>query len=184
MVLGFLKKRRANRQIVQRQYGVITATARRPCFYLDYNVPDTVMGRFEMLTAIMILFLRRTSNSSEAAKAIAQEIVDAFFMDIDYSIRELGVSDKSVPKRMKKLAGMFYGRLERYAACLRARDLDQLALALAQNIHSPAAEAEPMRDLARWLLENDDHLARLDEVVVEAGMVSFLVPESLEVSRG
>lgn len=180
MVLGFFNKRRANRQIVQRQYGVITATARQPCFYTRYNVPDTVMGRFEMLSAIMILFLRRTSKSSEAGKQIAQEIVDAFFLDIDYSIRELGVGDNSVPKRMKKLAGMFYGRLERYADCLQQDDHDQLATALAQNIHGLATDHSDMADLARWMFENDIHLARMDEIVVETGMVSFLVPEQLE----
>jgi len=183
MVLGFFNKRRVNRQIVQRQYGVITATARQPCFYTSYNVPDTVMGRFEMLAAVMILFLRRTSKSSEAGKQIAQEIVDAFFLDIDYSIRELGVGDNSVPKRMKKLAGMFYGRLERYTDSLQAHDHEQLAVALAQNIHSLAADPSDMAELARWMLENENHLARLDEIVVETGMVSFLVPERLETSN-
>ena len=168
---------------MQRQYGVITATARQPCFYTDYNVPDTVMGRFEMLSAVMILFLRRTSQSSESSKQLAQEIVDAFFMDIDYSIRELGVGDNSVPKRMKKLAGMFYGRLERYARCLQDRDLEQLAIALSRNVHSVDADPSAMDDLARWMLENANHLARMDEIVIETGLVSFLVPESLEFGR-
>ncbi|AJY47671.1 ubiquinol-cytochrome C chaperone family protein [Martelella endophytica] len=183
MVLGFFSKRRGNRLVVERQYGVITTTARQPCFYTHYHVPDTVMGRFEMLSAVMILFLRRTANSGAGGKGLAQEIVDAFFMDIDYSIRELGVGDNSVPKRMKKLAGMFYGRLERYARCLEDRDLEQLSIALAQNIHSVDADHAEMADLARWMLENSDHLSRLDEIVVETGMVSFLVPESIEVRR-
>ncbi|WP_194246286.1 ubiquinol-cytochrome C chaperone family protein [Martelella limonii] len=182
--MGLFSRRRGNRQVVQRQYGVITTTARQPCFYTDYNVPDTVMGRFEMLSAVMILFLSRTSRSSEIGKQLSQDVVDAFFLDIDYSIRELGVGDNSVPKRMKKLAGMFYGRLERYVRCLQDRDLSQLAIALAHNIEGADADHQPMAELARWMLANFDHLARMDEVMVETGMVSFLVPESAEVVRG
>ena len=71
MVLRIFGKNRANRMIVQRQYGVITATARQPCFYTDYGVPDTVMGRFEMLSVVMILFLQRTSKSSDSGKQMA-----------------------------------------------------------------------------------------------------------------
>nr|WP_272211933.1 ubiquinol-cytochrome C chaperone family protein [Marinicella sp. W31]MDC2877823.1 ubiquinol-cytochrome C chaperone family protein [Marinicella sp. W31] len=183
MVLRIFGRARANKQIVQRQYGVITATARQPCFYTGCNVPDTVMGRFEMLSVVMILFLQRTSNSSESGKQLAQEVIDAFFMDIDYSIRELGVGDNSVPKRMKKLAGMFYGRLERYVRCLQDRDLDQLAIALSHNIHDTEADHSQMAELSRWMLENADHLDRIDEIVVETGMVSFLVPESVETRR-
>lgn len=182
--MGLFSRRRGNRQVVQRQYGVITTTARQPCFYIDYNVPDTVMGRFEMLSAVMILFLMRTSQSSESGKQLSQDVVDAFFLDIDYSIRELGVGDNSVPKRMKKLAGMFYGRLERYVRCLRERDLEQLATALAQNFHGVETRPEEMSELARWMLANADHLARMDEVVVETGMLSFLVPESAEIANG
>ncbi|PRX06601.1 UNVERIFIED_ORG: cytochrome b pre-mRNA-processing protein 3 [Martelella mediterranea] len=183
MILRIFGRNRSNKQIVQRQYGVITATARQPCFFTDYGVPDTVMGRFEMLSVVMILFLGRTSKSSESGKQMAQEVVDAFFMDIDYSIRELGVGDNSVPKRMKKLAGMFYGRLERYMRCLQERDLEQLAIALAHNIHSDDGETSEMAELSRWMLENADHLEQTDEIVVETGMVSFLVPESMETGR-
>ncbi|TPW28050.1 ubiquinol-cytochrome C chaperone [Martelella alba] len=183
MAMGIFSSRRNNRVVVDRQYGVITATARMPCFYVEYNAPDTVMGRFEMLSVVMILFLRRTAKSGAAGKEIAQAIVDAFFMDVDYSIRELGVGDHSVPKRMKKLAGMFYGRLERYAQALEARDLSQLSRALQFNFYSEKPDPPDMGELARWMLENTDHLARLDEIVVETGLVSFLVPEHLEAGR-
>ena len=62
------------------------------------------MGRFEMLSATLILYFRRTRSSGRAGQEIAQEIIDAFFEDVDHSIRELGVGDVSVPKKMKKFA--------------------------------------------------------------------------------
>eukprot|EP01035_Chromulina_nebulosa_P062182 gene62182-85033_t len=112
----FLKSN--NQKIVERQWAILTSCARTPAFYADMDVPDTVMGRFEMLTIVLVLFFRRTAKSPRSGQELAQEIIDAFFEDVDHSIRELGVGDTSVPKRMKKLASMFYGRLESYAAAL------------------------------------------------------------------
>ena len=135
MIFGLFKKKNNNRAIVDRQYATLTAAARTPAFYLDLGVPDTVMGRFEMLSVIMILYFRRTKSSDVSGQEIAQEIVDAFFQDLDHSIRELGIGDQGVPKRMKKFAGMFYGRLESYAAALDASDRVALAAALRRNIY-------------------------------------------------
>ena len=118
MIFGLFRKKRQNQPIVDRQYASLTSAARDPFFYTDLGVPDTVMGRFEMLSIVMILFFRRTARSKTSGQELAQEIIDAFFQDLDHSIRELGIGDQGVPNRMKKLAGMFYGRLESYAAAL------------------------------------------------------------------
>ena len=67
------------------------------------------------------------------AGLIPVKIVDAFFQDLDHSMRELGIGDQGVPKRMKKFAGMFYGRLESYAAAIDGADADALAAALRRN---------------------------------------------------
>src|SRR5262245_61207597 len=147
MIFGLFKKKNHNQTIVNRQYAALTSSARVPFFYTDLDVPDTVMGRFEMLTVVMILFFRRTANSVVSGQELAQEIVDAFFQDIDHSIRELGIGDQSVPKRMKKLAGMFYGRLETYAAALQEKDAEKLASALQRNIYPEKQDAPSMHGL-------------------------------------
>ena len=100
MIFRLFKKKNHNRAIVDRQYAALTSAARIPFFYSDLDVPDTVMGRFEMLSIVMILFFRRTAKSEASGQELAQEIVDAFFQDIDHSIRELGIGDQGVPKRM------------------------------------------------------------------------------------
>lgn len=177
MVFGFFRQRKHNQVIVDRQYATLTSMARHPVFYIDLDVPDTVMGRFEMLSAVLILFFRRTAKSERSGQELAQEIVDAFFQDVDHSIRELGVGDQSVPKRMKKLAGMFYGRLESYAAALDASDRDQLALALRRNIYPEAGEAAPtMSGLAEWMIKVDAFLATRPEEEVASGGLSMMPP--------
>ncbi|MDF1635514.1 ubiquinol-cytochrome C chaperone family protein [Mycoplana sp. MJR14] len=170
MIFGLLRKKNANQRIVERQYAHLTAAARQPYLYEALGVPDTVMGRLEMLSAVMILYFRRTRASATSGQEIAQQIVDAFFQDIDHSIRELGISDVGVPKRMKKLAGRFYGRLEAYAAALDGGDEAALAQALKRNIYPEEGEGgADMHDLARYLFAAETHLTALDEAVIETG---------------
>lgn len=176
MVFGFFRQKRNNRAIVERQYAVLTSAARTPAFYLDMNAPDTVMGRFEMLTIMLILYFRRTARSKRSGQEIAQNIIDAFFEDVDHSIRELGVGDPGVPKRMKKLAGMYYGRLESYAAALDKGDRDALMAALARNLHPESSPVPDMRRLADWMFAAEQALSSVDEAEIETGMARIAVP--------
>jgi cytochrome b pre-mRNA-processing protein 3 len=175
MIFGFLRKNNVNQAIVERQYGILTTAARQKAFYISADVPDTVMGRFEMLTVALILYFRRTASAGEAVKGIAQEIVDAFFEDLDHSIRELGIGDQGVPKRMKKLASMFYGRLDSYGKALDAGDADELAAALKRNFHPESSdEALSMRRLADYMLEADRVLRSVADEVLERGQAELL----------
>lgn len=177
MIFGLFGKKNHNRTIVERQYAALTAVARFPAFYERLAVPDTVMGRFEMLSLVMILFFRRTRSSQTSGQEIAQEIVDAFFQDIDYSIRELGIGDNSVPKRMKKLAGMFYGRLEAYASAMDNNDRDALAVALQRNLHPKAGTQAPaMHRLADWMIVAETHLAGITETEIATGSANLPQP--------
>ena len=177
MIFGLFRKRNNNRAIMDRQYAVLTSAARQPGFYLDFDVPDTVMGRFEMLSVVMILYFRRTKSSGTGGQEIAQEIVDAFFQDIDHSIRELGIGDQGVPKRMKKLAGMFYGRLESYAAAMDASDVAALAAALKRNIYPHADESGPTMDgLARWMMAAAVMLESQSEDQIVTGSITLPPP--------
>ncbi len=178
MVFGLFKKKNNNRPIVDRQYHTLTTAARHPDFYLHLGVPDTVMGRFEMLAIVMILYFRRTKSSATSGQEIAQEIVDAFFQDLDHSMRELGIGDQGVPKRMKKFAGMFYGRLESYAAALDTADVEALAAALARNIYPQAEASTPnMRGLANWMMAASHALSAQSEDLVATGQVTLPVPQ-------
>lgn len=180
MIFGLFRKRNHNQIIVVRQYELLTSAARQPVFYTDYDVPDTVMGRFELLSVMMILFFRRTRSSVTSGQELAQEIVDAFFEDIDYSIRELGIGDNSVPKRMKKLAGMFYGRLESYAAAMDGNDRAALAVALQRNIYPKMESSAPsMAALADWMMSAEAHLAAISEADLATGSATMPIPPRL-----
>src|SRR5262245_54639907 len=110
----FGSDRAAKEKVTASLYDQIVAAARQPAFYAVGGVPDTPLGRYEMISLQLFLVLHRLRGEVGAIREIAQELTDRFFAELDHSIRELGVGDLSVPKRMKKLARMFYGRVVSY----------------------------------------------------------------------
>ena len=151
MIFGLFRKRNHNRIIVDRQYAFLTSTARIPYFYSDLGVPDTVMGRFEALSIHVFLFLARCRDDA-TLKPVAQDLVDRFMVDIEDSIREIGIGDPSVPKRMRKLAGMFYERVHAYDPPLHAGDTAALGAALKRHALPPEAGADAAAGLAAYIL--------------------------------
>lgn len=130
----FGRRRSASHAIVDRLYDQIVAAARQPELYSAWNVPDTPLGRFEMVALHVFLFLHRVRGEGGAMGEVAQELTDEFFRDVEHSIRELGISDPGVPKRMKRLARMFYGRVVAYGDAIDGNDGQALAEALARNV--------------------------------------------------
>jgi len=179
MIWNLFKRKKANQALVGRQYAEITRGARSPVFYEAMGVPDTVMGRFEMIAIHLILYLRRTGPAGAATKGLAQDIVDAFFEDVDHSIRELGIGDTSVPKRMKKLARMFYGRVESYGQALDAGDRVGLVEALKRNIHPEQADIAPSTQaLSDWMINTAQMLEDVSEETMAAGKLTFSALET------
>ena len=179
MIFDYFKRRRNNRAIFERQYGILTAVVREPVFYADLNVPDTVMGRFELLSVVMILYFRRTKDAPKGGQEIAQYIVDAFFQDIDHSMRELGIGDQGVPKRMKKFASMFYGRLKSYAEALEAKNQTDLAQALSRNIFAQDDfNSADLNALAAWMIAAEADLLQQSEEQLLAGQLTLPIPSA------
>lgn len=114
-------------------YGDIVAAARRPVVYREFGVTDDFEGRFEYLTLVATLVLRRLRDIGPATDLAAQELVDHLFADLDNGLRLAGTGDLSVGKKMKKMAQGFYGRANAYTAAL-AEGEEALRAALARNL--------------------------------------------------
>lgn len=108
-------------------YGSIVAASRRPETFVRYGLPDTVEGRLELLTAHMCLALERLTGEGEECRDLAQALVDVFFADMETSMRELGVGDMVVPRKMRDLATAVNARWDSYRGALRAGDEKRLA---------------------------------------------------------
>ena len=173
-------ERAARQKITQTVYDQIVAAARQPVLYAEWGVPDTPLGRYEMISLHMFLVLHRLRGETGSARELAQNLTDAFFADLDHSIRELGVGDLSVPKRMKKLAGMFYGRAVSYGEAVDRGDAALLAAALARNVRPGDTLWAEVAQLSRYALAAHRDLANQKLAGVLAGEVAFPVAEIVE----
>jgi cytochrome b pre-mRNA-processing protein 3 len=173
----FGRQRQANRTITGALYGQIVAAARQPSLYSEWKVPDTPLGRFEMLSVHVFLFLHRVRNEAGTMQEVAQVLTDEFFADVEHSLRELGIGDLGVPKRMKKLARMFYGRTTSYADALDHGDRQALAAALSRNVRPESADWAEADTLAGYVMAADQHLSKQPVERFLAGNLQFPDPE-------
>jgi cytochrome b pre-mRNA-processing protein 3 len=172
----FGREKSQNRQIVDALYEKIVAAARQEVFFSAWGVPDIALGRFEMISLHMFLFQHRLRRETGVAREIAQEIIDDFFTEVDHSLRELGIGDAGVPKRMRKLARMFYGRTVSYGAALEAGDINELEVALARNIRPDVAAWPYAADLASYVVAAYEALGRQRVEDICAGSIEFPAP--------
>jgi cytochrome b pre-mRNA-processing protein 3 len=171
-------RRSAVSRTVDALYAEIVAAARHPVPYAAWGVPDTPLGRFEMICLHMILLQRRLLGETGDAREIAQQLIDEYFTDVEHSLRELGIGDLGVPKRMKKLARMHFGRTAAYAAALDSQDQAALTAALARNIRPEDGEWPGAAPLADHVLATAQALAVQESPDILAGHIAFPAPDA------
>jgi cytochrome b pre-mRNA-processing protein 3 len=137
-------------------YRAIVAQSRQEKFYADWGVPDTVTGRFDMISLHLALLLRRLKGES-AAREFGQALVDLFFRDMDRSLRELGVTDLGVPNKVKKMGNVFYGLVGALGEALDSGEHTAVEAVLTRNVYG---ETNPYATtLAAYLLDEAKRLA-------------------------
>jgi len=117
-LLKSLFRQRRSKAVAQRLYAAVVEQARTPAFYLTLGAPDTMEGRFELYSLHVILLLRRLNGQGPEAAEAAQALLDAYTSALDHGLRESGVGDLSVPRRMRRLAEAVLGRAASYDASL------------------------------------------------------------------
>lgn len=156
-------------------YRSIVAQARLPEFYGRHGVPDSLDGRFDMIVLHAYLTMRRLrACGSEAADRLSQNLFDLLFADMDVNLREIGVGDLGVGKRVKKMAQAFYGRVEAYDAGLAAESDQVLSEALTRNLYGTIqAPAAGLATMASYVRLAERQLAGQPDAEILAGNVDF-----------
>jgi cytochrome b pre-mRNA-processing protein 3 len=120
------------RESVRPLWHRVIELARDPAYYTDCGVADSVAGRFDMITAIVsVVMVRVEASDMRAESALLAEL---FVEDMDGQLREFGVNDVVVGKRIGKLMSVLGGRLGAYRSALNAGDLDKLTGAVQRNV--------------------------------------------------
>lgn len=160
-------------------YGTVVDHARQPTFYREFAVPDTLDGRFDMIVLHAALVLRRIRGCGKRADGVARSMLEVLFDDMDRNLRELGVGDLSVGRKVQEMAKAYLGRATAYEKALSEDSEDNLADVLARNLYRgappPPATLDGMTDYVR------EAAAALDSQALDmlcAGRVEFALPRS------
>lgn len=166
-------------------YVALVAQARQPGFYRDWEVPDTLDGRFELVALHAFLLLHRLKAERTASADLAQALFDILFADMDQSLRELGVGDLGVGPRIKRMAEAFYGRIAAYQEALEGPGGNPEA-ALARNLYGTTSPSPAtLAAMAGYLRASTLLLGKQRLDALAAGRASFPpVPPSPVVSEG
>jgi cytochrome b pre-mRNA-processing protein 3 len=164
-----IRERRRRERVARDIYAAIVEAARRPGLYTALGVPDSVDGRFDLIVLHAYMVLRRLGTApDEATKALSQTLFDLMFADMDQNLREMGVSDLGVGRKVKDMATAFFGRVHAYDDGLAAGQAG-LEAALGRNLYGTVhASAGHLAGMAAYLrrqlacLEGQETAALLD----------------------
>ena len=176
-MLRWFRNRNNSGAIALELYGSSVAQARLPDFYRAYGIADTFSGRFEVVMLHVGLLLRRVSGAEGADQALGQGVVEEMFRQLDDDLRELGVGDLTVPKKVQAAAGSFYGRLKAVEAALARPDNAELTQVLNRNL--TAAEGGQLQPdaIAGYVREVVDKLAGQSLAQLQQGRVTYPQPK-------
>ena len=165
-MLNLFRKTGVRKAQGQRLYQVLVARAREPGFFREFEVPDTVDGRFDLVCLHGWLALGHLKGEE------AQALTDAIFIGFDEAMREQGMGDMGLGRKMRQFADAWYGRLQVYDA---AQDEDELAAALARNMYRARPDnAIRARTLADYSFAAREHLKYSGEGELDFGPMPAL----------
>ena len=176
-MLQWFRRRAEARRRAQELYGSVVTAARQPSFYKDMGLPDTPEGRFELISLHLFLALESLNRQRAAELDLTQRTIEAFVTDMDDCMREMGVGDLAVPKKVKRAAAAFYERAGAYRRGLSQPENSNLESALRRYVFfaNPGNDAG-VTALVGYVRKAASKLSAepFDEHVVGGGLIELL----------
>jgi cytochrome b pre-mRNA-processing protein 3 len=175
------KTRSDNKRKATELYGAVVTQARNPTFYRDMGVADTPEGRYEMIALHLVLVLDKLGGGQSECESLRRETLEAFITDMDDAMREMGVGDQVVPKRVKTAAAGVYARGVAYREGVRAAGSEPLDEALKTYVYARSIDGVGLTSgaLARYVRGYVAHLAALPTQQVMAAQGLAFAPEDI-----
>ncbi|MBS0235577.1 MAG: ubiquinol-cytochrome C chaperone [Proteobacteria bacterium] len=182
-MLQWLRKRTETGRRAGELYGSVVTAARQPDFYGNIGVPDTPEGRFELVA--LHLFLAIESLGGPASDVLRQRLIEVFVTDMDDCMREMGVGDLAVPKKVKRAAAAFYERATAYRRALAAGDEFAMAERLQHYIFAnPPPQRGGSEALAHYVHEAASALSvQSFDAWLECGFAARSLERSVSIVR-
>jgi cytochrome b pre-mRNA-processing protein 3 len=179
-MISWLKSRRARQRTARLLYGSIVSAARRPEFYANWGVPDTIQGRFEMIILHIALAVRRLESEGDAGRLAAQALMEAFVVDMDDEMRELTFGDLAVPREIKRATAAVFDRHNAYFAALDGPRND-LRRAVADQLTYLESSGLDAGGLADYVVRASEKLSRQQGAQILTGQIEW--PEAISGQR-
>lgn len=184
MVVQGIRERRRLRDRARALFAAIVQAGRMPDFYQILGVSDTLDGRFDLIVLHAHLVLRRLKGAGEQGRALGQALFDTMFGQMDEVLREIGVGDLSVGRKIREMTSAFYGRALAYEEALQSSDDNTLLeAALARNVYrGEMPSAARLSALASYVRALDNVLSRSsDDTVMAAAIAWPAIPSAVAV---
>ncbi len=163
----WLGRGRHQRQAAKGWYRAIAMKAREPEPYLQAWVPDTQDGRVQMMALVSALVIRRLESIGDAGKGLGVHVTEAVLSGFDHALREEGIGDSSIARKVRRLGEEFLGLSRAIAQALKVDHPEaELVVVLERNAVTSTSDS---RALAAWLLDAEKQLAGAAEPEVLAG---------------
>jgi cytochrome b pre-mRNA-processing protein 3 len=147
MLTFFRSKSNPDKIAAEKLYFSLASQSRNPVFYAEWGVPDTLDGRFDMVLLHTFAVIQHLRKHGKAGSSRAQALYDVMFVDMDRTVREMGIGDLSVKRHMRRMMTAFNGRMDAYAKGLE--DPETLDAAIRRNVYAQVSndiDAMPLKD--------------------------------------
>lgn len=152
-------------------YGRVVAWSRAPWLYSELGVPDTPEGRLELVMLHVTLLLDRLAQDGSGSEPLGRALTETFVTDIDDCLREMGVSDISVAKKVKKAAAALFDRSRDYRAAMASPGDSRLAFLIGEHVAAVGGEGRADR-LATYARALANRLAGADLAAIAGGRIA------------
>jgi cytochrome b pre-mRNA-processing protein 3 len=160
----------AGRQVGAPLFDALTAQARRPDWYIEGRVPDTLDGRFAVLATLIALTLVRLESGGEAADRLSVALTERFIEVMESEHRELGLGDPALGKTVRKLVRMLGKRTELWRKASSGRsDWTETTRA---SLYKGEVGADALRHSAAALWRFDKRLVDSPLAGIEQGEIA------------
>tara|TARA_B100000123_G_scaffold92140_1_gene66954 strand:+ start:1358 stop:1915 length:558 start_codon:yes stop_codon:yes gene_type:complete len=172
LLFGWLKKKDRKQTAAFELYTAMVTQARQPDFYAKLGVPDTMEGRFDLILVHAFVLFRRL-KSDEGDKDLAQNIFDVMFADLDQNMREMGIGDVGILKRIRKMSESYHGRIVAYEEGVQS-GAAELAAALNRNLYADTEVSdEQLMAMVGYVHDALASLAKQPILDLQRGVVHF-----------
>ncbi|MBL41321.1 MAG: hypothetical protein CMM49_01530 [Rhodospirillaceae bacterium] len=158
-------------KLAENVFKLIVSQSRKKIFYTKLSVPDTIDGRFELIVLHTYLVVRCLKNT-KYKKNFGRDIMTKLFDDFDLSLRELGVGDMGMGRKIKVMADSFYGRCKAYEEGLKLGD-KELEAAITRNIYGGKIEREVASILVDYVKSEAKYIENLSFEEINYGKFNF-----------